>query len=117
VASAPLTVTVILGLFLVGVWSGTVAERELAGTDPGQVVLDEVVGMLITLAFIRVNMTGALVGFFLFRLLDVVKPWPSRRFESLHGGMGIMADDAMAAIYGNLLMRGLIALVPMGWLQ
>jgi len=117
VASVPLTVTVILGLFLVGVWSGTVAERELAGTDPGQVVLDEVVGMLITLAFIRVNMTGALVGFFLFRLLDVVKPWPSRRFESLHGGMGIMADDAMAAIYGNLLMRGLLALAPMGWLR
>ena len=117
VASVPLTVTVILGLFLVGVWSGTVAERELAGTDPGQVVLDEVVGMLITLAFMRVNLTGALVGFFVFRLLDVVKPWPSRRFESLHGGMGIMADDAMAAIYGNLLMRGLIALAPMGWLQ
>jgi len=117
VASAPLTVTVILGLFLVGVWSGTVAERELAGTDPGQVVLDEVVGMLITLAFMRVNLTGALVGFFVFRLLDVVKPWPSRRFESLHGGMGIMADDAMAAIYGNLLMRGLLALAPMGWLR
>jgi len=117
VASAPLTVTVILGLFLVGVWSGTVAERELAGTDPGQVVLDEVVGMLITLAFMRVNLTGALVGFFVFRLLDVVKPWPSRRFEALHGGMGIMADDAMAAIYGNLLMRGLLALAPMGWLR
>jgi len=117
VASVPLTVTVILGLFLVGVWSGTVAERELAGTDPGQVVLDEVVGMLITLAFMRVNLTGALVGFFVFRLLDVVKPWPSRRFESLHGGMGIMADDAMAAIYGNLLMRGLLALAPMGWLR
>jgi phosphatidylglycerophosphatase A len=109
-------VAAIVGIFAVGVWSGTIAERELGGTDPGPVVIDEVVGMLITLAFIPVNMSGALVGFFVFRALDVVKPWPARRFESLHGGLGIMADDAMAAVYGNLIMRGLLAIAPVGWL-
>lgn len=105
----------ILVIFAVGCWAGSVAESHFGGEDPGAVVLDEVVGMLITLAFIPVTLTGAIVGFLVFRVLDIVKPWPARRFEALHGGLGIMADDAMAGIYGNLLMRLLILLVP-GWL-
>jgi len=67
-----------------------------------------------TLALLPVNLTGAIVGFFIFRVLDVVKPWPSAQFEKLPGGLGVMADDGMAAIYGNLLLRGLIFLLP-GW--
>jgi phosphatidylglycerophosphatase A len=102
-------------VFLIGLWAGTVAEHHFGGIDPGPVVLDEVLGMLITLALLPVNTTGAIVGFLVFRVLDVVKPWPSARFERLPGGLGVMADDAMAAIYGNLVMRGLIMLLP-GWL-
>jgi phosphatidylglycerophosphatase A len=105
----------IVALFAAGVWAATEAEHALGGTDPGPVVIDEVVGMLITLAWIPVTPLGALVGFLIFRVLDVVKPWPSRQFESLHGGLGIMADDAMAAVYGHLLMRGLLWLAP-GWI-
>jgi phosphatidylglycerophosphatase A len=71
---------------------------------------------LITLALLPVNMTGAIVGFLIFRVLDVVKPWPSAGFEKLPGGLGVMADDGMAALYGNLLMRGLIWVAPAGWL-
>jgi phosphatidylglycerophosphatase A len=103
---------VIAVVFAVGLWSGTIAEHHFGGIDPGPVVLDEVLGMLITLVLLPVNMAGAIVGFVLFRVLDVVKPWPSARFEKLPGGLGVMSDDAMAAIYGNLLMRGLIALFP-----
>lgn len=99
-----------------GVWAASIAEQALGGTDPGPVVIDEVVGMLITLLWIPVTPLGALVGFLVFRVLDVVKPWPSRQFESLHGGLGIMADDAMAAVYGHLLMRGLLWIAPAGWL-
>jgi len=113
--SAGIEAAVMAVLFVVGVWSGTVAERHFRGVDPGPVVIDEVFGMLVTLAFLPVSMTGAIVGFFVFRLLDIVKPWPARRFEALHGGLGIMADDGMAAIYGNLLMRALIVIAP-GWL-
>jgi phosphatidylglycerophosphatase A len=105
----------IIVLFAIGIWSGTVAEQHFGGVDPGPVVLDEVVGMLITLAFLPVSVTGAIVGFLVFRVLDVVKPWPSARFERLPGGLGVMADDGMAALYGNLAMRGLIAVTP-GWL-
>jgi phosphatidylglycerophosphatase A len=102
-------------LFAVGIWAGTVAEHHFGGVDPGPIVLDEVVGMLITLCLLPVNAAGALVGFVVFRLLDVVKPFPSARFEKLPGGLGVMADDGMAAIYGNLAMRAALALAP-GWL-
>ena len=94
-----------------GLWSAGVVER-LLGKDPGPVVIDEVLGMLVTLAFLDVNPIGAVVGFFLFRVLDVVKPFPAGRLEHLHGGAGIMLDDAMAGVYGNLVMRALIALLP-----
>ena len=113
--SAGVEAAVMTVLFAAGVWSGTVAERHFRGVDPGPVVIDEVFGMLVTLAFLQVSMTGAIIGFFVFRLLDIVKPWPARRLESLHGGLGIMADDGMAAIYGNLLMRALMVIAP-GWL-
>jgi len=108
---------VIVVLFAIGVWSGTEAEHHFGGTDPGPIVLDEVVGMLITLALLPVNAMGAFVGFIVFRALDVVKPWPSGRFERLHGGLGIMADDGMAAVYGNIMMRIALAVAPAGWLS
>jgi phosphatidylglycerophosphatase A len=114
--SVSVELATIVVLFAAGLWSGTVAEHHFGGIDPGPVVLDEVVGMLITLAFLQVNITGAIVGFLVFRVLDVIKPWPSAGFEKLPGGLGVMADDGMAAIYGNLLMRGLIAIAPEGWL-
>ena len=106
---------VIVALFAIGIWSATIAERHFGGVDPSAVVVDEVVGMLMTLAFLPVSATGAIVGFLVFRVFDVFKPWPSGRFERLPGGLGVMADDGMAAIYGNLVMRGLIAVLP-GWL-
>jgi phosphatidylglycerophosphatase A len=95
----------------VGIWSADRMEREL-GKDPGAVVIDEVAGMLVTLAFIDVSVAGAVVGFLIFRLLDVVKPPPARRLEDLHGGPGIMFDDVMAGIYSNLALRGLLAFFP-----
>ena len=105
----------IVVLFAAGVWAGTTAEQYFGGIDPGPVVMDEVVGMLITLAFIPVSWSGALAGFLLFRIFDVFKPWPARSLESLHGGLGVMADDAMAAVYANVSLRGLLWLFP-GWI-
>jgi len=102
----------IVALFALGVWAGTRAEQYFGGIDPGPVVIDEVVGMLITLAFIPVGLSGAITGFLLFRVFDVFKPYPAGRFEQLHGGLGVMADDAMAAVYANLSLRLLIWLAP-----
>lgn len=105
-------VGLIAGLFAAGVWAGTIAERYFGGIDPGPIVMDEVVGMLITLAFIPVGWSGAVAGFVLFRLFDVVKPYPAGRFEQLHGGLGVMADDAMAAVYANITLRLVMWLLP-----
>ena len=114
--STVVEVGLIAALFAAGVWAGTTAERYFGGVDPGPIVLDEVVGMLITLAFIPVSWSGALAGFFLFRLFDVIKPYPAGRLEELHGGLGVMADDAMAAVYANLSLRLTIWLLP-GWIS
>ena len=114
--STSLELAVIVFLLAIGVWSASVAERHFGAVDPGPVVVDEVAGMLITLALIPVSVTGAIVGFFLFRVLDVIKPWPANRMEALPGGLGVMADDAMAAVYGNIIMRLLIVMAPAGWL-
>ena len=105
-------VGLILGLFAAGVWAGTISERYFGGIDPGPIVMDEVVGMLITLAFIPVGLSGALAGFVLFRIYDVFKPYPAGRFEKLHGGLGVMADDGMAAVYANLTLRLVMWLLP-----
>ena len=101
----------IVGALLLGIWSAGVVERVL-GKDPGPVVIDEVLGMLVTLALLDVNAAGAIVGFVIFRVFDVIKPYPAGRLEHLHGGTGIMLDDAMAGIYANLVLRLLIFVAP-----
>jgi phosphatidylglycerophosphatase A len=101
-ATHAITIAVLFGI---GSWSGSVAERHFGRTDPSQVVIDEVVGMLITLFLNPVGWAGAVLGFLLFRASDIVKPFPANRLEELHGGIGVMADDAMAAVYANLALR------------
>jgi phosphatidylglycerophosphatase A len=110
--SPTLEVAAIFVLLVVGTWSAGVAERALGRLDPGQVVIDEVTGMLVTLAFIPVGIKGALVGFVLFRVFDIIKPYPCSRLEGLGGGTGIMADDVMAGVYGNVVLRVLLWLAP-----
>jgi phosphatidylglycerophosphatase A len=103
--SAPEQIGLLAVISVIGVWAASVAARHFGRDDPGPVVIDEVAGQLLTLLLTGVGVGGAIVGFFLFRVLDIFKPWPARQFESLHGGLGIMADDLMVAVYGNLLMH------------
>ena len=105
----------IAAVLAIGIWSADGAERALGRKDPGPVVIDEVLGMLITLALLPVSLTGVLVGFLLFRLFDVVKPYPAGRMEHLPGGYGIMLDDAMAGLYAHLVLRLCMWWVP-SWL-
>src|SRR5258706_5918152 len=103
--------TVIVVLLIAGSVSATVVEPHFGRTDPRQVVIDEVMGMLVTLFHAQVGWIGALLGFGLFRAADVIKPFPARHFERLPGGAGVMADDLMAAIYANLALRASLALL------
>jgi phosphatidylglycerophosphatase A len=92
-------------LFLVGVWSAGKAERVFGRVDPGQVVIDEVVGQIITfVATPRVTWRGLLVGFILFRVFDIVKPFPAGGAERIPGGWGIMMDDLIAGLYSLLVL-------------
>jgi phosphatidylglycerophosphatase A len=109
-ASPVVQAVAIVAIFAAGSWGGNIAERHFGRTDPGQVVIDEVMGMLITLFLNPVGWIGALAGFVLFRVFDVIKPYPANRLEALHGGVGVMADDAMAAVYANCVLRAALAL-------
>ena len=99
-------------LLAAGSWSAGEAERHFGRRDPGQVVVDEVMGMLVTMFGIGTGWAGALIGFVLFRAADIFKPYPSNRLEGLPGGLGVMADDLMAAVYANLALRLVLAVSP-----
>ena len=105
-------VGLVLAISVAGVFASGVTASALGRKDPGAVVIDEVAGQLLTLLLTGVTLGGALIGFVLFRVLDIVKPWPAGRFEALPGGVGIMADDLMAGVYGNLILIVLIRVLP-----
>ena len=108
-----------IGLFVavcvVGTWASTVAAGHFGREDPGYVVVDEVAGQLATLMLLDVGLLGASIGFLIFRVMDIIKPWPANRLEALHGGLGIMADDVMAGVYGWLVLWGILYLAP--WIR
>jgi phosphatidylglycerophosphatase A len=100
---------------VLGLWAAGRAEALFGEKDPGRVVIDEIAGQMVALLFIRPTALVLLAAFFLFRVMDVLKPWPARRLEDLPGGSGIMADDLMAGLYANLILHGLALWRP-DWL-
>jgi len=92
-------------VFAVGVWSAGKAEKAFGRIDPGQVVIDEVMGQIITfIATPRISKVGLIAGFILFRIFDIIKPFPARRCERFPGGWGIMLDDGVAGLYSLVAM-------------
>jgi phosphatidylglycerophosphatase A len=92
-------------IFALGVWASGQAEKFFGRVDPPPVVIDEVIGQMITfLARPRGSWKFFLAGFVLFRALDVVKPFPARRAEKAPGGWGIMLDDVIAGGYSLALL-------------
>jgi len=90
---------------------GDAAEVFYKTKDPQQVVLDEMMGYWIGILFIPFSFTGAFAAFLLFRIFDIIKPFPARNLESLKGGLGIMLDDYIAGIYTCICMNILIYLM------
>jgi len=93
----------------VGVLASRVTETAYQRRDPGVIVIDEVAGMLVTLMAVPVGVGGAVLAFALFRVFDILKPFPARHAERLPGGWGVMADDVIAGIYAQLVLRALLA--------
>jgi phosphatidylglycerophosphatase A len=97
-------VVTIAAVSVFGIWAASTTERLSSVKDPGKVVIDEVAGQLVALLAVPLVIDDLwyvwlIVAFLLFRLFDIVKPYPARRFESLHGGLGVMADDLIAGVY------------------
>jgi phosphatidylglycerophosphatase A len=92
---------VLLLIFIAGALVATKAERILGRKDPQPVVVDELLGQLVCFApFLVITVWELIIGFFLFRLFDIIKPFPIRRSESwLPGGYGVMIDDLLAGVY------------------
>ena len=89
-----------LVICIAGIGAASAAERFFGRTDPGQVVIDEVVGQMLTfLIHPDAGWKWMIAGFLLFRAFDILKPFPARRLERLPGGWGIMMDDVAAGVY------------------
>lgn len=101
---AAITIT----LYFLGVWASNYAAVIFMDEDPSQVVIDEVVGFLITMFMIPFTWKRLIVGFFVARILDIIKPFPAYQAQALRGGNGIMADDAISGFQGLALMWILI---------
>lgn len=110
--SPPAQVAALVSLTLAGIWSAARVALKVRDEDPGIVVVDEFAGMWVSLMFLPLTPFTAAAGFLLFRVLDVVKPFPARQFEHLPGGVGIVADDLMAGVYANLLLRLVLHVWP-----
>jgi len=88
------------------VWIADKAEKLLAQKDPGEIVIDEIAGMMVTMAFLPFTAFFAVFGFILFRFVDILKPFPINYLEKkVPGGAGVVADDIAAGVMGNIVLR------------
>jgi phosphatidylglycerophosphatase A len=98
-----------------GTWAAHVAEAAVGSKDPGVIVIDEVAGMTLSVLALPLPLTVPVlaVGFVMFRIFDVVKPFPAGRSQALRGGVGVMIDDIIAGLYALILLVALRAVT--GW--
>lgn len=90
---------------LAGILSSGAISRSTGEEDPQFIVIDEVAGQLLTFLFLPISVVNLVLGFIVFRVFDMWKPFPIRKLEPLEGGVGVMADDLAAGVYANALMQ------------
>lgn len=101
----PLYLILLLALFSIGVLASHHYSLELKEKDPRKIVIDEACGQLFVLFFVPASWFLLILGFFLFRLFDIIKPYPIKAAENLQRGWGIMADDIIAALYAAIILN------------
>jgi len=102
----PMAAAYLLFFFvLLSIWTSGRSARALEKDDPAEVVIDETAGLLLTLFLLPATGFNLCLGFILFRLFDILKPFPIRRLEKVEGGAGIVLDDLLAGTYANLCIR------------
>jgi phosphatidylglycerophosphatase A len=109
-SALPVALVLMLAFIALAIWVSHEAERTIGRKDPGCVVIDEVAGMMVTLLGLPFTYATAGIGFLLFRVLDILKPFPIRNLQDgLPGGFGIVMDDVAAGVFANLILRFLIS--------
>ena len=98
--------------FIIGVFASEKNKKNL-GKDPSVVVIDEAVGMWISVAFLPKKALILIAAFFIFRLMDIIKPPPARYFDRLKGGFAIMMDDVVAGVYANIITQLALIFLPL----
>jgi phosphatidylglycerophosphatase A len=110
---SPLYEITLIGFFFLSVWIAENAETFFGKKDDPRIVIDEVIGFLITMLWIPKTTRFIIIGFFLFRFFDILKPFPIRRLERrLKGGFGVVLDDVMAGVYANIVHHLLGRIYP-----
>jgi phosphatidylglycerophosphatase A len=103
---APLYAATWTGLLFLAFWSAGEAGKIYGVADDGRIVIDELVGYLVTVAFLPFSWPAALLGFIFFRLFDIAKPPPASWFDrQLKNGYGVVLDDVVAGLYGAIVLR------------
>jgi phosphatidylglycerophosphatase A len=90
---------------LVGTWAAGRAEVILGRTDSSSIVIDEIAGFLVAMLLVPIGWLYLVSGFLLFRAFDILKPWPLKHLQDLHGGPGVMLDDIGAGVYTNIILH------------
>ena len=103
---SPIYEITLIGFFFLSVWISENAEIFFGKKDDQRIVIDEMMGFLITMLWVPKVTHFIIIGFFLFRLFDILKPFPIRRLEKrLKGGYGVVLDDVMAGVYANIILH------------
>jgi phosphatidylglycerophosphatase A len=104
--ASPIYEVTLIGFFFASVWVSENAEVFFGKKDDSRIVIDEMMGFLITVLWVPKTILFVTLGFFLFRFFDILKPFPIRRLEKrLKGGFGVVLDDVMAGVYANIILQ------------
>jgi len=98
-------IAILLGSIYIAIWASDGAEVLLQSRDCRHIVIDEMVGFLVAMFMVPPTLRNILLGFFLFRALDIIKPFPIRALEGWRGGYGVVLDDIVAGVYTNLVIH------------
>lgn len=110
-------IIVVAGIFFLGVYTSTKAEIIVGTKDSSHIVIDEILGYLLTMFLIPLSFKTLVISFFINRFLDITKPFPASKIHQLKGGWGVMFDDVVSGIYSNLVMQTLVIIFSVGATQ